>query len=152
VKLIIFDIIRNPSIIKHSEYLYEECKGVMLVYDTSDSTSFSNLKEWLKTIQENADQGVEIILVANKIDLPRQVSTDEGKSFSSEVKISLVETSAKTGTGVDKAFETLIRNIIKNQNERILKEQTDKENKEKPLNIEKEDPNKKKKASGCCSG
>lgn len=53
---------------------------------------------------------VSSILVGNKIDLPnRAVSTDEGKALASELNMSFIETSAKTGLNCEEVFYTLVR-------------------------------------------
>ena len=43
--------------------------GVLLVYDITDSSTFSSLREWLRRIREFCDANVKIALVANKHDL-----------------------------------------------------------------------------------
>jgi Ras-related protein Rab-1A len=148
IKVTIFDTAGQQRFRSITKHFYQGCKGIMLLFDASDKVTFENLKEWLKTIKDNAEEGVEVVLVANKIDLPRQVSTEEEKKFSDEVKIPIVDTSAKTGLNVEKAFETLIRNIVKKQNK--PKEGEKKE--EQKIEIKPQEPEKKEKASGCCSG
>ncbi len=152
INLMIFDTAGQQRFRAITKNFYRECQGVLLVYDVSDATSFANLKEWLASIKQHADKGVEILLVGNKIDLPRQVQTDEGKQFSKESNVPLIETSAKTGQGVEKSFETLIRNIINNNNEKLKKSEKEKENANIKVNIDEDESKKKKKASGCCSG
>jgi small GTP-binding protein len=152
IKLMIFDTAGQQRFRSITKNFYRECHGVLLVYDVSDAHSFANLKEWLSSIKQHADEGVEILLVGNKIDLPRQVQTDEGKQFSKESNVPLIETSAKTGQGVEKSFETLIRNIINNNNEKLKKSEKEKENANIKVNIDEDESKKKKKASGCCSG
>jgi len=152
INLMIFDTAGQQRFRAITKNFYRECQGVLLVYDVCDATSFANLKEWLASIKQHADEGVEILLVGNKIDLPRQVQADEGKQFSKESNVPLVETSAKTGQGVEKSFETLIRNIINNHNEKLKKSEKEKENSNIKVNIEEDDSKKKKKAGGCCSG
>ena len=49
---------------------YKGAEGVILVYDASQSLTFTNVRNWLKQIDQNADQGIMKMLVANKSDLP----------------------------------------------------------------------------------
>lgn len=149
LKLIIFDTAGQARYRTISKHFYQGCRGVLLVYDVSEGSSFPNSKDWLKSISENADKDIEILFVGNKIDLPRVITTEEGKAFANENKILFFETSAKTGTGVEKSFEMLMKNILRKEVEKL---QQEKANDNKGVNIEKEDPSKKKKASGCCSG
>ncbi|CDI83735.1 hypothetical protein EAH_00043280 [Eimeria acervulina] len=48
------------------------------------------------------------MLVANKVDTPRVVSTDEGRQLASQLGALFVETSAKTSLNVEKAFLELV--------------------------------------------
>jgi GTPase SAR1 family protein len=60
------------------------------------------------------------ILIGNKIDLKDQkvVSTEDGESFSKEINASdFIETSAKYGENVEKAFTNLVYQILRNLNE-----------------------------------
>ena len=51
-----------------------------------------------------------MVLVGNKCDLPpRSVALQQARDIASDYQIPFVETSAKTGDGVDRAFYTLIR-------------------------------------------
>jgi GTPase SAR1 family protein len=50
-----------------------------------------------------------VVLVGNKIDLPRSARGREaGKKLAEEAQASFVETSAKTGENVPKLFEELL--------------------------------------------
>lgn len=42
---------------------------MLLCYDITDATSFKSVRSWIKTIDENADVGVEKILLGNKCDM-----------------------------------------------------------------------------------
>ena len=51
-----------------------------------------------------------MVLVGNKCDLsPRSVILQQARDIASDYRIPFVETSAKTRTGVDVAFYTLVR-------------------------------------------
>ena len=55
----------------------------------------------------------EMIIAGNKIDLQnREVSKEELKNISDKYNIPFLETSAKTGEGVEEVFNTLIHNIF----------------------------------------
>ncbi len=57
-----------------------------------------------------------MILLANKTDLREEgtetVSTDEGKNLADHLGLSFIETSAKTGEGVQAAFDQLGKKIL----------------------------------------
>lgn len=41
--------------------------GILLVYDVTSKKTFENITNWLKNIEEHAAEGVEQLLVANKV-------------------------------------------------------------------------------------
>ena len=71
--------------------------GIILVYDVTNEKTFDNISNWLRNIEDNAKEGVEKIIVGNKIDLveQRRVSTEKGQMMAIEYGLKLMETSAK---------------------------------------------------------
>jgi len=53
-----------------------------------------------------------MVLVGNKIDLTRDVTTDEGKLLADSFKIPFFETSAKTDEGINECIRKIIKDII----------------------------------------
>ncbi len=54
-----------------------------------------------------------IMLCANKSDLPNpQVDGSACRELAAQLGISFIETSAKSGTGISEAFESLVSQII----------------------------------------
>ena len=47
---------------------YKGSHAVILVYDVTSYESFRNVHEWKKEIEEHADDGIVVYLVANQID------------------------------------------------------------------------------------
>ena len=92
---------------------YQNGQGIMIVYDVTSAQSFEKVKSWMESIYEHADKDVCKILVGNKIDMAaeRVVSFKEGQSCAKEFDMEYVETSAKTGEGLELAFETLIMQV-----------------------------------------
>ena len=86
---------------------YRGAQGIALVYDLSDPESFRSVRNWMKQIESNTKNSVDLILVGNKSDLERKVTTDEGKKLADEVGAPYFETSAKTGEGVNEAIRQL---------------------------------------------
>ena len=63
--------------------------GILMVYDVSNEESFTNVINWMEQISENASEGVKIILIANKVDVPaeeRLISTASGEEVSEQAK------------------------------------------------------------------
>lgn len=75
--------------------------------------SFNNVKQWLTEIDRYASEGVNKLLVGNKSDLTSKkvVSYETAKDFADSVGMDFIETSAKSGANVDKAFITIAQQI-----------------------------------------
>ena len=48
---------------------YKQAQGVILAFDTTNITSFKNVKMWIESIYQYADDDIAKILVGNKIDM-----------------------------------------------------------------------------------
>ena len=84
---------------------------ILILYDISNRNTFSNISSWINFIKEvNTDNSI-LILCGNKIDLPRQVSTNEGKTLAEKENMLFFETSAKESTGVNDMMYTCISKL-----------------------------------------
>ena len=94
---------------------YRGGNGVLVVYDITERESFENLNSWLIEIEKNANKNVYKLLIGNKCDLEdkRKVTYQEGKDFAESNGMKFMETSAKTASKVQEAFELLTTEIIK---------------------------------------
>jgi small GTP-binding protein len=91
---------------------FRKAKGVILVYDISNAKSFESLSErWMAQLNDHASaDDLAKLLVGNKSDLEasREVSKQKAQQFCQEYGMEMLETSAKSGENVLKAFEHLI--------------------------------------------
>ena len=69
---------------------------------------------YLSGLKVFLNDNAKILLVGNKCDLEnkREVSFQEGEEFANFNEMEFIETSAKTGKNVDKAFNSLLEGII----------------------------------------
>ena len=88
---------------------YRKAQGVLLVYDVTNRESFNNVRNWMSQITINAEVGISVDLVANKLDLveKRVVSFEEGEALAKEFKTSFMEVSAWSGQNVNESFLAL---------------------------------------------
>ena len=115
VRFIIWDLAGQAQFKRvRLKYLANAITGI-LVYDVTNRASFENIdKNWYPEIKK-VSPNVALILVGNKIDLKeeRVVSSEEGESLSKKLKLTYIETSAKTGENINDAFKMLALQIIK---------------------------------------
>ena len=91
---------------------YRGAMGALLVFDVTNRESFDHLPNWIEELESNADP-VPFVLVGNKVDLPRQVSSEEAWEFAQQFNIKYYyETSAKTGEEVGDCFHALAYEMI----------------------------------------
>ena len=84
---------------------------VFIVYDVTNKNTFTNVITWINFIKQvNTDESY-LVLCGNKIDLPRQVSTNEGKLLAEKENLNFYETSAKSGEGVHNMMFTCVAKL-----------------------------------------
>ncbi|KAI0807142.1 GTP-binding protein ypt1 [Fomes fomentarius] len=112
VKLQIFGIGQERFRTITSSY-YRGAHGIIVVYDVTDSDTFTNVKQWLQEIDRYASEGVNKLLVGNKSDLTSKkvVEYSVAKEFADQLGIPFLETSAKNATNVEQAFLTMAKQI-----------------------------------------
>lgn len=108
----IWDLAGQPLFSDVIKSYYHKIFGSILIYDITRRKTFEEVENWVNDIHKNStrEKPVPVILVANKIDLrdsAESVSTEEGEALAKKLGIPFLETSAKTGDGVKKAFELL---------------------------------------------
>ena len=95
--------------------MFKDANGIALIYDVTDKNSCSKIKYWIEQIKSNiSEKDISLVLLGNKCDMKeREVSQQQGKEMAQELNISYFETSAKTGKGINEAFEHLAKEIMK---------------------------------------
>lgn len=78
----------------------------MLLYDITDRNSYNNVTNWLSDARAQSGPDMVIMLIGNKSDLheQREVTFLEASRLAQENEMLFLETSAKTGDGVEEAF------------------------------------------------
>ncbi|XP_062511670.1 ras-related protein Rab-8A-like [Corticium candelabrum] len=113
IKLQIWDTAGQERFRTITTAYYRGAMGIMLVYDITSVKSFENIKNWIRNVEEHAAADVERMILGNKCDVTegRKVSKEKGETLAAEHGIKFMETSAKTGQGVEEAFLILARDI-----------------------------------------
>ena len=89
---------------------YRDANGIIVVFDITDATSFTKAKQWVNELREaRGDKNLEIIVAANKNDLQslRVVNPLEVQQYAKTERLTICETSAKTGYFIKELFEEI---------------------------------------------
>jgi small GTP-binding protein len=89
---------------------FKNAAAVVIVYDITSRSTFESVPYWGDFARSNAPTGAPQLLVGNKSDLftSRAVFLEESKEFAAgRGFVGFVETSAKTGEGIDTLFTML---------------------------------------------
>lgn len=96
------------------------------MFDITRRKTFESVTSWLNDLRQIAEEGVVVVLVGNKVDLASQSTDVEGGNKREVTKqeaeewcqregvFRYVETSAKSGEGVERAFLEVAERIYQN--------------------------------------
>ncbi|KAK8935300.1 Ras-related protein RABE1c [Platanthera zijinensis] len=153
IKLQIWDTAGQERFRTITTAYYRGAMGILLVYDVTDESSFNNIRNWIRNIEQHASDNVNKILVGNKADMDeskRAVPTSKGQALADEYGIKFFETvsSAKTNLNVEQVFFSIARDIKQRLSE------SDNKPEERTIKINKPDQaagdNKAPERSACC--
>ncbi len=130
----IWDLAGQPTYKQIRSMYYKLASGAILVFDVTIPESLYNLENWLEELAINVQTPkVSICILGNKVDIRSEtsVSRETAKELiSTEINpkfrhldsnIAYIETSAKTGENVERAFQTLGEKIINIQQSQLNK-------------------------------
>jgi len=93
---------------------YRGAVAAILVFSMTDEQSFEKLKEWVRELQNNVDEPLVLAIACNKADLAEQrvVTAEAAAAYAQSIGAIIVETSAKSNTGVSQLFQEVARRLI----------------------------------------
>ncbi|XP_012501435.1 PREDICTED: putative Ras-related protein Rab-42 [Propithecus coquereli] len=114
VKLQLWDTAGQERFRCITRSFYRNVVGVLLVFDVTNRKSFEHIQDWHQEVM--ATQGPDkaiFLLVGHKSDLQstRCVSAQEAEELATSLGMAFMETSAKSNSNVDLAFDTLANAI-----------------------------------------
>ena len=88
---------------------YKKANGIIIAFDVTDSKTFDNIKNWIDSINEHADQGIPRILVGNKVDMvdDRKVALENAQETAKKYNLKYFDVSAKTDHNVKECMEEI---------------------------------------------
>ena len=123
------------------------CTIIIFMYDVTKQESFDSIPKWIETVKENnKNDGLQMILIGNKIDLEneRKISKEQGREFAEKNAMDFFEVSTKTGENVNEAMLFIIKKALGKPNDFSGEIIMDGKN----INQKKNNNQKKK---GCCN-
>lgn len=128
IKLSLWDTAGQETYKSITRSYFRGASGALLVFDITRRATFASVTSWLADLRQIADDGIVVILVGNKSDLApaslvsgageanrRQVTRDEAEEWCRRNGVlRYVETSAKSGENVERAFLEVAERIYQN--------------------------------------
>lgn len=128
MKLSLWDTAGQETYKSITRSYFRGASGALLVFDISRKNTFLSATSWLHDLRQIAEEGIVVVLVGNKSDLAssstvsdseaankRQVTREEAEEWcKANGVMQYVETSAKSGEGVERAFLEVAERIYQN--------------------------------------
>ncbi|KAH8178245.1 Ras family protein [Sarocladium implicatum] len=121
MKLSLWDTAGQETYKSVTRSYFRGASGALLVFDLSRRQTFQHVTDWLNDLRQIAEPDIVVVLVGNKADLAqeaenkREVTSQEAKEWARRNGIlEYVETSAKSGENVERAFMRVAERIYQN--------------------------------------
>ena len=145
IKLIIWDTAGQERFRSVALKSIKTAQGVVIVFDLTKKSTFNNVVNWLKQINDNLNSNVSLVLFGNKCDIEEgkwEVNKEEVLKFAKIKGLPYFETSAKSNINIKEGFENVA-------NAAYEKLEGNKNNNEKKIEL---DNKQKQTEGGCCGG
>ncbi|KAI9368637.1 P-loop containing nucleoside triphosphate hydrolase protein [Aspergillus egyptiacus] len=123
MKLSLWDTAGQETYKSITRSYFRGASGALLVFDITRPSTLSSCAQWLQDLRQIAEEGIVVILVGNKSDLAgegsdsnqRRVTKEEAEEWCRMNNVvRYLETSAKSGEGVERAFLEVAERIYRN--------------------------------------
>ncbi|KAK5188074.1 hypothetical protein LTR16_008802, partial [Cryomyces antarcticus] len=136
MKLSLWDTAGQETYKSITRSYFRGASGALLVFDITRRATFASVTSWLHDLRQIAEDNIVVVLVGNKSDLApastatssstgdspgreeenkRRVTKEEAEEWCKQNNVmQYVETSAKSGEGVERAFLEVAERIYQN--------------------------------------
>lgn len=126
MKLSLWDTAGQETYKSVTRSYFRGASGALLVFDITRRNTFESVTDWLRDLKQIAEEGIVIVLVGNKLDLADETTNLDGKTKRAVTRqeaeewcqregiVKYVETSAKSGENVERAFLEVAERIYQN--------------------------------------
>lgn len=121
MKLSLWDTAGQETYKSVTRSYFRGASGALLVFDLTRRTTFRHVQDWLNDLRQIAEPDIVVVLVGNKSDMAigndnkREVTQEEAEEWAKQNGVlEYVETSAKSGEGVEMAFGRVAERIYQN--------------------------------------
>ena len=117
VNLMFWDVAGQPQFYMLHRPYFNGADGMILVFDVTRSSTFSNVNNWYNSAVKYGLSGIPRILIGNKIDLKdeRKIILPMDEHLSEKLKAPYFETSALTGENVKIVFQKIAELVYKSK-------------------------------------
>jgi Ras-related protein Rab-1A len=117
VKLQIWDTAGQERFRTITSAYYRGADGIMVVFDKTARDSFLHIDDWMEDLSRYSCEHTSKLLIGNKSDRESLVDAEEAENKARSLGLTYIETSAKTAAGVDTAFISMAKMLIKKREE-----------------------------------
>jgi len=109
INLMFWDVAGQPQFYMLHRPYFNGADGMILVFDITRSSTFSNINNWYNSAVKYGLSGIPRILIGNKIDLKdeRKIILPMAEHLSEKLNAPYFETSALTGETVKEIFQKI---------------------------------------------
>ena len=151
IELHIWDTAGQEKYQSLGKHFYKDSYIVCFVYDITNQESLDSLKSiWYPNLQKFGEKFTVLAVVGNKCDLYEKdniANEEQAKAFAKEINATFMLTSAKTGDGIEKLFNTLTDIYLSPEFSQKAKQM--KRNRTHSFTVKQQEEEKKKKKH-CC--
>ncbi|NVM19452.1 MAG: GTP-binding protein [Candidatus Lokiarchaeota archaeon] len=117
INLMFWDIAGQPQFYMLHRPYFNGADGILLVFDMTRTSTFSNVNNWYSSAVKYGLSGVPRILIGNKVDLKdeRKIILPMAEHLSEKLNAPYFETSALTGENVKVVFQKIAELVYKSK-------------------------------------